>query len=175
MSRQPIPFEDWQIKPHHLWNNQNLLLSSGDFSLSHYNCMTVGWGSFGTMWNRPFALVVVRPQRYTYEFTEKYDSFTLTAFPQSFAAALNSLGTKSGRDGDKIAEVGLTPINASVVASPIFAEAELAVECKKIYWDELEPDHFLSSYIQLMYARRDYHRMYFGEIVAIAGELQYQG
>ncbi len=68
--------------------------------------MTVAWGYFGIMWNKPMAVVVVRPTRFTFEFMEKYDTFTLTAFDKKFKKDLNLLGTKSGRDGDKIAETG---------------------------------------------------------------------
>ena len=80
LNRQPIPFDDLQVRTHHLWNKQWLLLTAGDFEAGRFNSMTIGWGSLGTMWGRPFAQVVVRPTRYTYEFMEKYDSFTVRVF-----------------------------------------------------------------------------------------------
>lgn len=175
MARTQIPIDSWQIKPHDLWHNQWLLLTSGDFNSSEFNMMTVGWGSFGTMWSRPFALIAVRTQRYTYQFTEEFDSFTLTAFPQSYHDTLNLLGTKSGRDIDKIQASGLTPIRSQTVESPGFAEAELIVECKKMYWQDLDPDHFLTRQIHLIYQEKDYHRIYFGEITAVYGEKKYIG
>jgi flavin reductase (DIM6/NTAB) family NADH-FMN oxidoreductase RutF len=92
--------------------------------------MTVAWGSMGVMWGKPFAQVVVRPVRYTFEFMEQYDSFTLCAFPAEYRQTLLMLGTKSGRDGDKIAESGLTPVVSANVAAPGFAEAELIVELR---------------------------------------------
>jgi len=151
-----------------LWANQWMLLTAGDFEERKFNTMTVAWGSIGFIWNKPFVQVVVRPSRYTYEFMEKYDTFTLCAFPEKYRPALELLGSKSGRDGDKIAESGLHPIAASQVAAPVFAEAELVIECRKIYWQDLNPDHFLDATIQSNYPLKDYHRVYFGEILAIS-------
>lgn len=173
MARKQIPFDQLFVKTHHLWNKQWLLLTSGDFAAGQFNAMTVGWGSLGTMWGRPFAQVVVRPIRYTYEFMEQYDTFTLCAFPERYRKALQLLGTSSGRDGDKIAAAGLTPIASTQVAAPGFAEAELIVECRKIYWDDLDPVHFLDPDIERNYPHKHYHRIYFGQIVALYGEGPY--
>ena len=173
--RVSIPFDEFLVKAHHLWAKQWLLLTAGDFAGGRFNSMTVGWGSVGTMWGRPFAQVVVRPIRYTYEFIERYDTFTLCAFPQRYRRALNLLGTKSGRDGDKIAEAGLTPVASTQVAAPGFAEAELILECRKIYWDDMEPNRFLDPTIEGNYPNKDYHRIYFGQILAIYGAGHYRG
>ena len=167
MTRQPIPIEEFVVKPQHLWDVQNLLLTSGDFAKGHYNTMTVGWGSLGVMWGMLFAQVVVRPTRYTYEFMEQYGTFTLCTFPKEYAPALELLGSKSGRDGNKIAESGLTPIASTQVAAPSFAQAELVLECRKIYWDDMTPAQFLDERIERRYPRKDYHRIYFGEILVV--------
>ena len=169
MTRYPISIDDLCVCPHHLWNKQSLILAAGDFAAGDYNAMTVGWGSFGTMWDRPIAMVVVRPQRHTYQFIEKYDTFTLCAFPPEHRRAVDLIGSKSGRDGDKIAEAGLTPVGASVVAAPVFAEAELIVECRKIFRTVYEPSQFVDPSIDRNYLKKDYHRVYFGEILAVAG------
>ena len=171
--RQPIELEHLVVKFHNLWANQWLLLTCGDFEKKDYNAMTVGWGSLGTMWGRPFAQVVVRPQRYTFEFMNRYDTFTLCVFPLAYHKALNLLGTKSGRQTDKIKESGLTPIPSSTIAAPSFAEAELILECQKIYWQDMDPSHFMAPYIAKLY-NQDYHRIYFGEIKAAFGEDQYR-
>lgn len=174
MTHTPIPFDELLVKAHHLWDKQWLLLTSGDFAAGQFNTMTVGWGSLGTMWGRPFAQVVVRPIRYTYQFMEEHDTFTLCAFPEDCRSALQLLGTKSGRDGDKIAEAGLTPIASTQIAAPGFAEAELIIECRKIYWDDLDPARFLDPRIERHYQQETYHRIYFGQIVAIWGERSYR-
>jgi len=165
--------DDLVLKPHGLWGRQWLLLAAGDFAAGRHNCMTVAWGSLGTMWNRPFAQVVVRPTRYTYEFMESHDTFTLCAFPEALRPALQLLGTRSGRDGDKIAAASLTPVAAARVAAPVFAEAELALECRKLYWQDLEPAHWCDPSIEDQYPQRDYHRVYFGEILAARGTEAY--
>ncbi|PID57400.1 flavin reductase [candidate division KSB3 bacterium] len=169
MERTIIPSENFLVSAHNLWANRWLLLTSGNFETGHFNTMTVGWGSFGTMWKKPFAQVVVRPGRYTFEFMEQYESFTLCAFPASQKQALALLGNTSGRDGDKIAEASLTPSAASLVAAPAFEEAELIVECRTMYWDDLKPAHFLDASIESNYPLKDYHRVYFGEILRITG------
>ena len=169
MTRRLIPIDEFTVPIHTLWNDQWFLLTSGDFAKGHYNTMTVAWGSLGIMWGRPFAQVVVRPVRYTYEFMERYDTFTLSAFPAEYEDTLLDLGSKSGRDGDKIAASGLTPVASSLVAAPGFAEAELILECRKIYWQDLDPAHFLDPKIEDQYPQKDYHRAYFGEVLAIWG------
>lgn len=173
MAPQAIPFERLMVRPCNLWLNQWLLLTAGDFAEGHFNSMTVAWGSLGVMWNKPFVQVVVRPVRYTYQFLERYETFTLCAFPEAYRKALSLLGTKSGRDGDKIAEAGLTPIASTRVAAPAFAEADLIIECRKVYWDDLAPAHFLAPEIEQNYPQKDYHRIYFGEIMAILGDEAY--
>ncbi len=169
MGLENITIERFIARPYALWEKSWLLLTSGDFSAGKYNCMTVSWGSLGQMWGRPFAMVVVRPQRYTRQFIEQYPTFTLCAFPHSYRPALNLLGTLSGRDGDKLAQAGLTPVASSAVAAPGYAQAELVIECRKIYWQDYDPAHFLDPEIDRNYPAKDYHRMYFGEILAVRG------
>lgn len=169
-----------QIKPlqfvtqiNNLWLNKWFLLTSGDYKKKHYNTMTVAWGYFGIMWNKPMAVVVVRPTRFTFEFMEAYDTFTLTAFDKRFKKDLNLLGTKSGRDGNKIAETGLHIVPSKVVPAPAFREAELIIECRKSYWDDFNPENFLDPDIEKKYPVKDYHRMYFGEVLRILGDTKY--
>lgn len=167
MNLEKIKPFDFNTNVFDLWNNQWMLVTSGDFEKSDFNTMTVAWGSFGVMWNKPFVQIVVRPNRYTYEFTEKYDSFTLTAFPEKYKDTLKFLGTKSGRDLNKIEEAGLTPLKSEIISSPGFEEAELIIECKKIYSDDFKPENFLIPEIDKNYPQKDYHKVYFGEIVNI--------
>ena len=70
-------------------------------------------------------------------------------------------------DEDKIAKTHLTPIASAQVHAPCYAEAELVLECRKIYWSDLDPKHFLDASIEANYPRKDYHRLYLGEIVAL--------
>ncbi len=167
--RQAISIENLLLRSYQIWDQQWFLLTAGDFSKRHFNTMTVSWGAFGCMWNRPIALVVVRPTRYTFEFMEKYNTFTLSAFPETARNALSLLGSRSGREGDKISASGLTPISSQVVAAPGFAEAELILDCQKVFASDFRPEQFLDETILSNYPRKDYHRMYFGEIKAARG------
>lgn len=169
MTRQSIPVESLTVRPHHLWCEQWMLLAAGDFAQNRFNAMTVAWGSLGTIWQKPFVQIVVRPSRYTREFTEEFDSFTLSALPEKYRKAVMLMGSKSGRDGDKIAEAGLTPIASSIVAAPAFDEAELIIECRKIYKQIMDPAGFLDDEIDTNYPAKDYHTIYYGEIVAVQG------
>jgi len=169
----PIPIDDFIARSYSIWVHGWFLLASGDFGAGHYNAMTVSWGALGCMWGRPFAQVVVRPHRHTFGLIEAYPDFTLCAFPRGKRKALNLLGTKSGRDGDKIAESGLTPLAASRVAAPIFAEAELVLECRKMYWQDIDPAHFVAPELDANYPKKDYHRIYYGEIIAASGTPAY--
>ena len=165
-----IDINDLKIHPFKLWDSDWLLLSSGNFESGEFNSMTVAWGSIGNMWNKPIAMIVVRPTRFTYEFVERFDNFALCGFDGSYRKALNLLGTKSGRDGDKIKESGLSPASAELVSSPIYKEANLILECKKLYWHDFNPAQFLDGRIANSYPEENYHRMYFGEIVRAAGD-----
>jgi flavin reductase (DIM6/NTAB) family NADH-FMN oxidoreductase RutF len=174
MQRIEIPVGDFQSKNYSLFSEKWFLLTGGDFRKNHFNTMTIEWGSIGKVWRMPLVQVFVRHSRYTYQFMEQYDSFTLSCFPPQYKKALTLLGTKSGRDGNKIAEAGLTPQAASSVASPVFAEAELTIECEKIYWDDIVLNQILKEEAVTRYGTNpDIHRVYFGKIVAIYGIKEY--
>jgi flavin reductase (DIM6/NTAB) family NADH-FMN oxidoreductase RutF len=169
-----IPFEQFAVSAVKAWGRDGLLLAAGDFAAGTWNCMTVGWGAFGRMWTRPMALIVVRPTRHTHAFMERFDTFTLSAFPARFGPALAYCGSHSGRDGDKAKAAGITPVAARMARAPAFAEAELVVECRKTYFDDLAPEHFLVDWIEPNYPKKDYHRVYFGEILAVSGTPKYR-
>jgi len=148
-----------------LWMNQWLVLTAG--SLEDCNMMTVAWGSMGCLWSKPFVQIVVRPQRYTYEYLEKGDSFTLCAFPEKYRDALQTLGALSGRDGDKLGRTELTLRKSKKVSAPSYNEASLILECRKIYFQDIDPKGFLDPSIKDNYPAKDYHRVYFGEILTV--------
>jgi flavin reductase (DIM6/NTAB) family NADH-FMN oxidoreductase RutF len=131
-----------------------------------YNTMTASWGGFGILWRKPIAIIFVRPQRYTFEFTEDNEFFTLSFFGHgNYRKALSFCGSKSGRDFDKAQETGLTPVLTSM-GGVAFQEARLVFECKKIYADNIKPEFMLDSSIDSsIYPEQDYHRFYFGEII----------
>ncbi len=166
MQRKPIDLKQFDVSTLNAWNHW-FLLTAGDFASGLYNSMTISWGSFGVMWERPFAQVVVRPSRYTYQFIEKYSDFTLSAFPAGYEEALSLMGAVSGRDRDKIKEAELTPIALPGSTAPAFAEAELIIKCRKIYYQDFAPDHFMADFIKDLYPAGDIHRVYYGEITGV--------
>jgi flavin reductase (DIM6/NTAB) family NADH-FMN oxidoreductase RutF len=151
------------------WKDRGFLLAAGDFASGSYNLMTVGWGGLGRMWRRPMAMIMVRPTRYTYTFFQKHRDFTLNRFPASFADKLSYCGSHSGREVDKVRQTGLTPIASERVTAPSFEEAELILECRTSYFSDFDPGHFLADYIEENYPKKDYHRLFFGEILAVFG------
>lgn len=172
--RIEIAPEDLVINPSHLWAKQWLLLTAGDYASGRYNTMTVGWGYIGHMWGKPSAVAFVRPQRYTAEFLNGCDSFTLTAFGEEMRSALQLCGSKSGRDCNKIAEGHLSAIASKEVSSPAFAEAELILECRQKYRDVFKKDSFLESMIPAeIYPDGDFHLIFAGEILRIEGTEKY--
>ena len=169
MKMEIIETKDFNTQIFDLWGKQWLLLTSGDYKKKQYNCMTVAWGSIGVMWNRPFVQVVVRPTRHTNLFMKKYDTFTVTAFPEQYRDKLKYLGSVSGRDENKIERSDITLIESEMIACPTFAEAELSIECRKIYSSRFLPDEFLEKDIENSYPEKDYHNVYFGEVQCIRG------
>jgi flavin reductase (DIM6/NTAB) family NADH-FMN oxidoreductase RutF len=140
-----------------------MLITAG--TQDSYNTMTASWGGVGVLWGRNVCWCVIRPQRYTHEFMEREEHFTLSFLGEEYRDALTFCGSHSGRDRDKAAETGLTPIPGALPATTTFAEARLVIECRKIYFQDLDPRHFLDPSIEDNYPDRDYHRMYIGEIV----------
>jgi flavin reductase (DIM6/NTAB) family NADH-FMN oxidoreductase RutF len=170
MSLKQIQIQDLDLNILHQFDKRWFLLTCGDFETGKFNTMTISWGSLGTVWDKPFAQVFVRPTRYTFEFMNTYDSFTLCGFEKSHKSALDLIGSKSGREGNKIADAGLTPSKAASVKSPIFKEAELVLECRKMYWQDLDPTQFLFPELQRKYPKKDYHRVFFGEVLEVFGK-----
>ena len=138
-----------------------MLITAGTPGL--FNTMTASWGGLGVLWERKVAFCFIRPTRYTYEFVERSDTFTLSFFAEHHRKALSFCGSHSGRDSDKIKAAGLTPLNEDEFV--YFDEARLVLACRKIYFQDISPDRFLDQSINEMYPQKDYHRMYVGEIV----------
>ncbi len=116
-----------------------MLVSAGDSE--SFNTMTASWGSIGYYSNQPIATIFIRPERYTFDFIEQSDYFTLSFLPANYRQALALLGKVSGRDCDKVAQAGLTPIFTEL-GNPTFKEARLVLECCKIYGQMMSEESF---------------------------------
>ena len=140
------------------------LLAAGDKEKS--NAMTIGWGGIGTLWGRTALTVYVAEKRYTKEFMDKAEYFTVMAFDVEQSKVLNYMGTKSGRDGDKAQALGLhTAYTAN--GTPYYTEATMVIECKIMYAAPFDPQYFKSDAPKKMYANfpAGIHSMYIGEVV----------
>ena len=144
-------------------SNDWALLTAG--KSDDFNTMTVSWGGIGELWNKDVCFVFVRPQRYTYEFMEKNDYFSLSFFGGEYKKELGVCGSKSGRDIDKMAETGFIPVDLGEATG--FEQAKVNVVLKKLAYQDMKPDGFIDETIMKNYANNDFHRAYVGEIVKV--------
>ena len=169
-SVQDLPWQE--ITPRDIEGNPIRMFADDWFELAagtegDMNLMTIAWGTLGQLWGKPVVTVYVSTSRYTYEYMEKNDYFTITHFPASMRQKLQYLGTASGRDEDKVKGAELT-VEFTDLGNPIFTEADLAIECQKIYSDQFTAD-------KMPVERRQWHEetgtgihvMYVGEIVNV--------
>lgn len=130
------------------------------------NAMTASWGFGGVMWGKNAVVVGIRPQRYTKEFVDNGDTFSITILPESYRETMSYFGTVSGRDEDKIAKTGLTVAHDE--NTPYFEEGRLVLICKKMYSQEIKEENFIDkSIIDRWYPNKDYHMMYVAEIIDV--------
>jgi flavin reductase (DIM6/NTAB) family NADH-FMN oxidoreductase RutF len=130
------------------------------------NTMTIGWATIGFIWRKEIFMVAVRDSRHTFGLIEKSPDFTVTIpLDASAKDAVMFCGTKSGRDHDKFKECGLKPGKAKLVASPIIDIPGVHYECRIIYKSAMD-SAFLDPELNKLYPAKDYHTLYFGEILA---------
>lgn len=146
------------------WFRNALLLAAGDRTKS--NAMTIGWGGIGTLWQKNALTVYVAEKRYTKEFMDRSDYFTVMAFDEENGKVLQYMGTKSGRDGDKAQALGLHTAYTEN-GTPYYTEATMVIECKIMYAAPFDPDGFKSDVPKNMYRHfpAGIHSMYIGEVI----------
>lgn len=138
-----------------------MLITAGNES--KVNTMTASWGGLGVMYGKNVAYVVIRPQRYTREFVDLEDTFSLSFLDKSYRDVLNYLGTVSGRSEDKITKSGLTIEYQD--NTPYFNEAGLIFICRKLFRQSMEGASLDERLDQTWYSNKDYHILYIAEIV----------
>lgn len=173
------PFESRNYKAFTMFADCWALVTAG--TLDDFNTCTVSWGSLGNIWgpnddDMSTVTVYIHPARYTQEFMAKYDTFTVSFFPDSYRQALGYLGSHSGRNEDKVANSDLTPVK--IGDDVTFAEAELTFVCRKLYEHQFDEAH-LADHVKAFYAanspvytqaghnRWEPHYMYIGEIIDV--------
>ena len=157
-----IEIKDLSMNPFTKIGKEWMLITAGNET--GFNTMTASWGGLGVLWNKDVAFTFIRPSRYTFEFTEKEEYFSLCFFGDEYKNALMFCGRNSGRDCDKIKETGLTP--AFIEGVPCFQEAELVLICKKMYAQEMSDACALCDEVKKHYGEAEpYHTFYVGEII----------
>ena len=144
--------------------DQWMLITAG--TGENCNTMTASWGGLGVIWGAPSATCYIRPQRYTKEFVDREDFFTLSFFGEEHRKALQLCGSRSGREVDKVKECGFT-VRAAECGAPYFEEAELVLVCRKRFVQPMDPDNIPRDVKDRFYAEKDYHVMYIGEITEV--------
>ena len=155
-----ISVNDLSFNPWNKIGKEWFLLTSGDEN--GYNTMTASWGFMGIMWRKNTFTTVVRPTRYTYEFIEKNDLFTVSFFDEEYRPALNFCGANSGRDCNKAEKTGLTPKFTD--GTTTFEEASLVLVCRKIYAQDMDVS-LLADDIKPINGSDPIHKQYIGEIL----------
>lgn len=164
MSFKEVKAEELELNPFEKIGREWLLITAGDGEKS--NTMTASWGAMGVMWGKNAVTVYIRPQRYTKEFVDREELFTISVLPESLRKALNYCGTVSGKGIDKIKEAGLTPY--PVEGTVGIQEADLIMVCRKMYHDVIKPECFdVKENDEKWYPERDYHMMYIAEVVKV--------
>ena len=130
-----------------------------------FNTMTISWGGMGTIWNKPVATVYVRTSRFTHEFIDNNDYFTISFFPEEYKGILGVLGSKSGREMDKMHASGLTPVQ--VENGITFKEAETTFVCRKLCKQPIELRNMPEDVVNSFYKADKPHDMYIGEVINI--------
>jgi flavin reductase (DIM6/NTAB) family NADH-FMN oxidoreductase RutF len=129
------------------------------------NTMTIGWATFGLIWQKPIMMVAVRSSRHTFGIIEAAEDFTVTVPAGDLAKEIAFCGSKSGRDLDKFKMCNLEIINGSRVVSPIIKTSGHHYECRIVYKSAMNPVNLDHNYDASLYPQKDYHTLYFGEIL----------
>ena len=159
---QPFPISTVEINPFKLIGQQWAAITAEKDG--KFNSMTAAWGGMGVLWNKNVATIYVRDSRYTKEFLDGGDKFSVTFFDDSFKPALKYLGAVSGRNEDKLAGARLH-INKDLDV-PFIDEGNFVLICRKMAAVPITADHFTDPTIDdNFYKDGDYHTMYIGEIL----------
>jgi flavin reductase (DIM6/NTAB) family NADH-FMN oxidoreductase RutF len=131
-----------------------------------FNTMTIGWATFGFVWRKPIMMVAVRLSRHTFGIIEAAGEFTVTVPAGDMRKEIAFCGSESGRNVDKFKACNLETSVGRKIDSPVIKTGGRHYECKIVYKSAMNPAHLDSNYDSLLYPQKDYHTLYFGEILA---------
>ncbi len=163
MSRVAVPYTHRLDRTLELLGRSGLLLSATK-PTGQSNVMTIGWGTVGIIWGKPIFTVLVRPSRYTYEFIEESGEFAVSVPTVDMERYVSMCGSHSGRDLDKIGELGFTATPGQTVKAVTIDPCPLVYECKVVYYNDVIPANLGPEIHARSYPLKDYHRLYCGEI-----------
>lgn len=135
-------------------------------ALDMLNTMTIGWATCGFVWRKPIMMVAVRSSRHTFGIIEKASDFTVTVPSGDMSKETAFCGSKSGRDVDKYKMCNLKTADGQKTASPIIKATGVHFECRIVFKNAMNPVHLDKDYDRSIYPEKDYHTLYFGEILA---------
>ncbi len=173
MARLDVDPNRWMERPqiaqetHARMADEGIILAASDRG-GRLNPMTIGWGVFGWIWGRPVFTVLVRPSRYTYECVEATGDFTVNVQPADRRDLADICGASSGRDRDKMADLGLTTLPSRKITSPGIAECPIVFECMVVHCNDVLPPELAADITRTYYTDGDFHRCYYGEILNIS-------
>lgn len=160
---QPFPIEQLELNPFEKIGKEWALVSAG--SRQKANTMTISWGGVGVLWGKNVAFIFIRDSRYTKEFIDANDFFSVSFLGNQYRDALNYCGSHSGRDEDKLSNAGLTwNYKLSI---PFIDEGNLVLLCQKLSATKITEDSFLVPDIKKWYTDGDMHTMYVAEILEV--------
>lgn len=152
---------DMQLNPYKMIDKDWFLVTAGGEQA--WNTMTASWGFAGIMWGQKTFTTVIRPQRYTKEFIDKANTFSICFFEEDQRKSLAFCGSNSGRDCDKAEKTGLVPIFTDDTTA--FEQAKLVLICEKAYVQEMKAECFIDKALNdANYAANDHHTQYIGII-----------
>ena len=93
------------------------------------NVLTVAWT--GILCTRPpVTYISVRPERFSYGLIKESGEFAINLPTRELVRAVDWCGVRSGREHDKIAEMGLHISDCKEIAAPMIDECPVSIECK---------------------------------------------
>lgn len=164
-SFQPYPVDLLELNPFTKIGTEWMAVTAG--TPEKLNTMTASWGTIGVLWGKNVVSVFIRESRYTKEFVDRQDTFSLTFFEPKMKSALKYFGAVSGRTEDKIAGAKMT-IDYAKDGTPYIDEGNLVLICRKLSATKISPDQFIDAGIDsTWYKDKDYHTMYVAEVTEI--------
>ena len=158
-----MKFDDYNVKIFTKFNKDWALLTVGD--KNKYNTMTISWGTLGTLWHKNMVTVFVRKSRYTHEFIDNNEYFTVSFYGDEYKKDLGILGSISGKNKDKVSLTKLTP--KFLDKTTTFKEANETIVCKKLYSQDMDITSIPSDIKGKLYSDNDIHTIIYGEVIDI--------